>query len=139
MEVQPTVWHFSGDMKTMKGSMSQSAGQMTLLLPTSIGGEKATVMLIGLLMPPQNASPVQQNTNDKSSVNADLSGWKWEAFVPDNSGSGSGDMGSNTGEGSASDKRSYTSGNFVLDLDGLSAGVIQKVDGGGVIGDVVGG
>src|SRR5437588_2160746 len=40
LDIEPTLWHFTGDLKTLKGSMSQSAQQMTLLLPTTIGSEK---------------------------------------------------------------------------------------------------
>jgi phage tail-like protein len=129
-DVQPKVWHLSGDLKSMKGSIS-STQQTTLLLPASVGGEKSDLMLIGLLMPPQGVAPVSSNT---SNVNADLSGWKWQAFVPDNSGNSNGGSG-NTGN-EAKDKRGYVSGHYALDLDGIRAGIITNVEGGGVTGDI---
>jgi len=138
MDVQPTVVHYTGDLKTATGAMSQSAQQMTLLLPTTVGGIKGEVMLIGLLMPPQSASPLPPNTTDKSNVNADLSGWKWQAYVTDNSGSDLGDASGNGGEKSAADKRSYTAGHFALELDGVNSGLVQSVEGGYATSDVAG-
>ncbi|MDP4219800.1 MAG: phage tail protein [Bacteroidota bacterium] len=136
MDVQPVIWHFAGEMKSMKGTMSQPAQQMTLLVPTTIGGEKAELMLIGLLMPPTSAAPNTGSTESRNDVNADLSGWKWEAYFANKAGIDWGDFGDNSGQVDETQSgRSYVSGNFELDLDGVKAGLVQKLEGGDVQGD----
>lgn len=135
-DVKPSLWHFSGDLKSMKGSLSPSAQQMTMLIPATIGGEKANMILIGLLLPAVNTDPNAVNGDGHTAFTADLASWKWQAFVPHNAGVDWSNMGGGPG-GSSAQGRSYISGNFALDLDGIKAGMIKKLEGGDIEADPV--
>jgi phage tail-like protein len=140
MDAEPSSWHFKGDLKTANGAMSQSTQQMTLLVPLTIGGVKANAMLIGLLMPPANATPVPTNTNDRTDININTNGWKWQTTIPNPNAQDNSSVGGAGGssEGSKGGGRGYTAGHFALDLDGNSAGWLQSVEGGHATSDVTG-
>src|SRR5438045_703324 len=76
-------------------------------------------------------------SNAGRQVISDLTGWKWQALVPDNADAEGGDQGSNTWGGSSTGDRTYTAGHFQLDIDGKSAGIIKKIEGGEIKADVI--
>ncbi|MFI5263995.1 MAG: phage tail protein, partial [Candidatus Kapaibacterium sp.] len=96
------------------------------LFPLTIGGVKATAMLIGLLLPPANIGPIPANVSDRTDVNINTSGWKWQVAIPNPNG-----------QSAIGDKRGYSAGHYALDLDGRSAGWLQSVEGGHATSDLI--